>query len=345
MNRLLFQLSEVEETEVVVHSSGNLSTKTYDALSSYNFIKWVHEPQAHEPFSAGYVRNVAVEHATAEYVFFIDVDLNFPASLLPYLVSNTKRLKAIGKMAFEMFPCIYLSRAGTKQFNEQFNVVLDSFLLGENTITDGIAVASSCLLVNKEWFKQLGGFDVEFSGHGGEDLSLIHQLCLHYPVMPLTADYHLNQKAQHPGDYVGCRRYFSFYSLAHLFEGRFFVHYWHSRPLSHKYHQARVVNDELLAKKLKQSSTNLSVVNSFHQNLLQQHCRLSSDLCLMPEHNYKVWMAGLQQQFGYDVAEYPGLFQWRKGVKVHRPLWKKARKLYLNPKLFFVDGLKKLFAK
>ncbi|MDY7948460.1 hypothetical protein [Escherichia coli] len=51
-------------------------------------------------------------------------------------------------------------------------------------------------------------------------------------------------------------------------------------------------------------------------------------------------MIRLQEEAGYPVREYPGLLRWKDGVTVKRPLWRKMRKLYLNPKAFFKDMVK-----
>ena len=227
-----------------------------------------------------------------------------------------------------MFPCLYLTKEETERFDGDFQGCLESFLRGENHRVEGIALASSCLLMNREWFLQLGGFDEQFVGHGGEDLELIDRLTRHHPIGPRPDDYALNIKAQHPGDYQGFRRYFSYYALPHLFAGRFLVHQWHPRPLTHPYHKRRANNDQLLEQMLARSEA--------ERGPLKGPVVPCNDLGgELPD--FREWMIRLQEEAGYPVSEYPGLLRWQEGVQRKRPLWRKLRKLYLNPRAFFAD--------
>lgn len=231
-------------------------------------------------------------------------------------------------VAFEMYPCLYLTKEETERFDGDFQGCLESFLRGENHRVEGIALASSCLLMNREWFLQLGGFDEQFVGHGGEDLELIDRLTRHYPIGPRPDDYALNIKAQHPGDYQGFRRYFSYYALPHLFAGRFLVHQWHPRPLTHPYHKRRAGNDQLLEQMLARTEA--------ERGPLKGPVVPCNDLGgELPD--FREWMIRLQEEAGYPVQEYPGLLRWQDGIKPKRPLWRKLRKLYLNPRAFFRD--------
>jgi len=229
---------------------------------------------------------------------------------------------------FKMYPCLYLTKEETERFDGDFQGCLESFLRGENHRVEGIALASSCLLMNREWFLQLGGFDERFVGHGGEDLELIDRLTRHYPIGPRPDDYALNIKAQHPGDYQGFRRYFSYYALPHLFAGRFLVHQWHPRPLTHPYHRRRAGNDAMLEQMLALPDDQRPPL----RGPVVPNPALGG---VLPD--FREWMIGLQEAAGYPVADYPGLLRWQEGVTRRRPLWRKIRKLYLNPVAFFRD--------
>ncbi|MFM5733795.1 galactosyltransferase-related protein [Aeromonas hydrophila] len=277
-------------------------------------------------FSPGVARNDIVSYSTSDYLFLHDLDLIKPASLL--LLEQKASLEKNSINAFEMYPCLYLTKEETERFDGDFQGCLESFLRGENHRVEGIALASSCLLMNREWFLQLGGFDEQFVGHGGEDLELIDRLTRHYPIGPRPDDYALNIKAQHPGDYQGFRRYFSYYALPHLFAGRFLVHQWHPRPLTHPYHKQRAGNDQLLEQMLARTEA--------ERGPLQGPVVPCNDLGEeLPD--FREWMIRLQEEAGYPVHEYPGLLRWQDGIKPKRPLWRKLRKLYLNPRAFFKD--------
>lgn len=282
-------------------------------------------------YSPGLIRNLAVKNTTEKYMFFMDTDLILSPHLAEKIHSRTHDLFFIHYSAFEMYPCLYLTKEETERFDGDFQGCLESFLRGEDHRVEGIALASSCLLLNREWFLQLGGFDEQFVGHGGEDLELIDRLTRHYPIGPRPDDYGLNIKAQHPGDYQGFRRYFSYYALPHLFAGRFLVHQWHPRPLTHPYHKRRAGNDQLLEQMLSRSEAERGPLKGPVVPCHDLHGELP---------NFREWMIRLQEEAGYPVNEYPGLLRWQDGITPKRPLWRKLRKLYLNPRAFFRDMFK-----
>lgn len=288
---------------------------------------FIHTMNSIPCYSAGVARNFVVRNIKSEFIFFLDLDLLYPKNFINQMDVKKSKLGR-SNVFFEMYPCLYLTKEETDRFDGDFQGCLESFLRGENHRVEGIALASSCLLMNREWFLQLGGFDEQFVGHGGEDLELIDRLTRYYPIGPRPADYGLNIKAQHPGDYQGFRRYFSYYALPHLFAGRFLVHQWHPRPLTHPYHKRRAGNDQLLEQMLARSEA--------ERGPLKGPVVPCNDLGgELPD--FREWMIRLQEEAGYPVSEYPGLLRWQEGVQRKRPLWRKLRKLYLNPRAFFRD--------
>lgn len=304
-----------------------IPTNRKQALSDRVNARFIEDVQPFPVYSPGIARDHAIKCSTTKALFLMDADLLCPPELVEQLSERSQICCHYGLTAFEMYPCLYLTKEETERFDGDFQGCLESFLRGENHRVEGIALASSCLLINREWFLQLGGFDEQFVGHGGEDLELIDRLTRHYPIGPRPDDYALNIKAQHPGDYQGFRRYFSYYALPHLFAGRILVHQWHPRPLTHPYHKRRAGNDALLEQMLANPGPLKGPVIPCND--------LNGEL---PD--FREWMIRLQEEAGYPVREYPGLLRWKDGVTVKRPLWRKMRKLYLNPKAFFKDMVK-----
>ncbi|MFQ1995833.1 galactosyltransferase-related protein [Aeromonas sp. 604534] len=306
-------------------------TNKITILSNLKNIMALEEQQRFAVYSPGQARNNAISYTSAKMIFIVDADLICSPTLREQLQDQSEACFLLGPHAFDMYPCLYLTKEETERFDGDFQGCLESFLRGENHRVEGIALASSCLLMNREWFLQLGGFDEQFVGHGGEDLELIDRLTRHYPIGPRPDDYALNIKAQHPGDYQGFRRYFSYYALPHLFAGRFLVHQWHPRPLTHPYHKRRANNDQLLEQMLARSEA--------ERGPLKGPVVPCNDLGgELPD--FREWMIRLQEEAGYPVSEYPGLLRWQEGVQRKRPLWRKLRKLYLNPRAFFRDMFK-----
>ena len=312
---------------VLFDTSPKRNSQSVKTVASVPGVRYFHQSQ-HSVFSPGKTRNLAVEKARGDYLFFCDADLLCPESLVEALLDYCNRLAATGSQAFAMFPCLYLSEKTTNAIltgqQPDYPLYRESYLKGELQHVDGIAVASSCLLFERQWFYKTGGFRGEFAGHGCEDFDLIHRLAAYYPAGVLPDDYSLDQKAQFPGDYQGFRRYFSYYSLPHLFEGHFLLHQWHKRPLTRLYHRRRKDNEALFADILNKPLPACAGVKSF------------ASTKALPD--YRPWIVTLIEQHGLDPDHYPGLFRWKQGVVRPSGTWqRKLRKLLLNPKQFFRD--------
>ena len=315
--------------EIIVYdSSPKASANFVESISAIPGVRYYHQPEK-KLFSPGRARNLAVKKTTANYLFFFDADLLCSEVFADSLLVHTKKLCSEGDQAFAMFPCLYLSRNATNRIFSgeapDFHKYRDSYLSGALSDVDGIAVASSCLLLSRAWFKEVGEFKTDFAGHGCEDFDLIHRLAAYYPAGALPADYVEDTKEQFPANYRGFRRYFSYYALSHLFTGHFLVHQWHERPLAKLYHRRRKDNERLFANIL--SNHELPVCKS-----------ITPFNSSKPLPEYQQWVAELMQKHELDVQRYPGLFRWRQGVS--RPsgsLNRKLRKLVLKPRQFFKD--------
>ncbi|WP_299008264.1 glycosyltransferase [uncultured Shewanella sp.] len=338
---LVSTLVSLNDCEIIIHDMSVDSAHqrlTDSGLMANAKVTYMHEPLLFgDVFSPAYARNQGVKHSKGEYLFFMDVDLTADITFLQSLIGRANKLKQISTKAFEMFPCFYLTQnASLNQNKNNFSPsnYLLSYMQGENSIIEGIALASSCLLVNKNWFNRLGGFDESFIGHGGEDLFLICQLAYHFPLAPLPSDFKNNTKTLHPANYKGFRRYLSVYALEHLFEQRFFLHSWHPRPLTHNYYRRRKYNDLYLMKKIQDLLTNQpEKLGNTYTNLVDNSFNI--------EHQYEAWLVQKQEEYHWHYPQYSGLFQWKAKQKIKRPLWRKIRKLYVNPRLFTKDLIDK----
>ncbi|WP_299496992.1 glycosyltransferase [uncultured Shewanella sp.] len=323
-------LIHIPETDIIVFDSSHKPTQNIPCADN---IIYIHSPFTHKVYSPAIARNQAVNFSKSDYIFFIDVDLIVPDTLLNQLVSIANTLMSINIKAFEMYPCFYLARESP--FNNQINlnkqtqiVCLDSFMKGNNDIIESIALVTSCLLINRKWFIQLKGFDETFIGHGGEDLELICRLTLHYQKGKLPIDFCHDKKTIHPANYEGFRRYLTQYTLEHLFKFNFFIHRWHPRPLTHKYHRQRKSNETLLQTKIQRLMNENNTSISPHQPAsLNQF--------------YQSWIKSLQHHYNWPLQAYPGLFHWQQDMIIKRYFWRKCRKLYVKPRLFFTDLIKK----
>lgn len=273
--------------------------------------------------------------------------------MVQQLPDFVRELATEGPQAFRMFPCLYLSQSCSAHFAANFlkptlqaalyRDVLESYLLGEVSKVDGIALASSCLLINREWFMAIGGFREEFAGHGCENFDLIHRLAAFYPVGKRPDDYSVDIKCQFPADYQGFRRYFSYYAVPHLFTGAFLLHQWHPRPLTRKYHRKRKDNEVWFSGILREPVLTLPLplvgcqANRDILELIKKESFSSSTR--LPE--FDQWLLEQLNQNGYPADTFHGFLHYQAGAK--RPggnVRRKIRKLILNPKAFFRDMMR-----
>lgn len=329
LNNVLNCFKDREDIEVILFDTSPTRHKgSVSLITSMQSVKYFHVPQG-EVFSAGQTRNKAVQKANGQYLFFCDADLMCSDQVVDELLQQTVALIQLGSQAFAMFPCLYLSEKVTGGILEgaqpDYQKYRRSYFKGELNCVDGIAVASSCLLVEREWFIKIGGFRSEFAGHGCDDFELIHRLAAYFPIGRLADDYALDWKHQFPAEYRGFRRYYSYYALPHLFAGHFLLHQWHPRPLARLYHRRRKTNEQLFSDILNnQTLPACDGIAPFASN--------------RPLPDFREWILAQMQQHNLDVGEYPGLFHWQEGVsKSSGGFRRKLRKLILKPGQFFKD--------
>ena len=300
---------------------------------------------ANDVFSPGKTRNLAVEKANGEYLFFYDADLLCSEEFARQIVSRARLLQKGGVHHFEMFPCLYLNKKTTYSVLHgslpDYPGYLQSYLKGYLEQVDGIAVASSCLLVNKQWFLAIGGFRSEFSGYGCEDLELIHRLTAYFPIGKKPDDYLIDLKVRFPGAYQGFRRYYSYYSLPHLFQNRFLLHQWHSRPVN-KYHKQRAQNEQFQQQFMNTVDISGGSLISVKQCKLEQLDTWHSDRSL-PE--WQMFIEGLLVSNHFSPDEYCGLFRLAEGVQEQGVTMRKIKKFLRNPQLFISDARNNWFSR
>lgn len=260
------------------------------------------------------------------------------------------QLDAEGVEAFRMYPCLYLSRDYSPHFAARFShqvqqpslyqEVLDVYLQRKGALIDGIALASSCLLIHREWCLALGGFRDEFKGHGCEDFDLIHRLAAFYPVGARPADYAVDIKCSFPAGYEGFRRYFSYYAIPHLFTGQFLLHQWHPRPFIHSYHRRKQGNETLFADILQSRELSLPAFSGGHlpSEAISQLFDTKPSIERPPLPALDQFLRVQMSNHGFVPELCPGLFYAPLvRLKFSDRLWRKLRKLCSNPKGFFRD--------
>lgn len=286
-------------------------------LQSFN-TQYVHEPKT-GLFSPGAVRNQAVRHVSSEYLLFFDADHLCDKKFVNGLPQKVEQLKRLGESAFFMFPFLYLTKQATLKFSGDFSGCLASYLAGENHIVEAIALSTCCLLLSRQHFLRLGGFDESYRGHGCEDFDLVHKLCTFSQKIQRPKNYYSDVKQRFPANYEGFRRYFSYYALPHLFAGEFVLHQWHPRP-PNAYHKQRAHNEAML-----------------QQNMRQFDCTQTICHPLLDPPSMVDFINATGSQYGYAPEQMIGLFRWRQGVVDQNVLTRKLKKFLRNPAQFVKD--------
>ncbi len=307
--------------EVVVYdvSEHPLDETSLKPLAQSSF-RYIHKP---EPDSTpwGRVKNLAVGQSTGRYVLLFDVNLLISLHFAEALPEQVKVLESKGGNAFCLYPVLELSESYPLEDNSQisdtsddaalFSEVLSHFMQGHTNHVQNIVLAAGCLLIRRHWFTALGGFRETFPGYGFEQLDLVHRLAAYYPVGKKPDDYAIDVATQFPADFLGFRRYFSFYGLPHLFENRFLIRQsdrQDSKALkAEQLEQDRAQFAEILAKgPAGCRSLNLASIKASSElgrYMLQRPFDSKEELPSLAD-----YIQELMAKHGYDQKRHPGLF-------------------------------------
>ena len=225
-----------------------------------------------------------------------------------------------------MLPCLYLSKEGTRLFEQTDNkanaisFLRESFLRGENRYVQHIAMGTSAIVVKKNLLEEIGFFDESFEGHGGEDFELLHRIASKCPHSIRNTDYYINEVKQFVGDYVGFRKYFAFYSMEYIWTDLLMVHKWHPRPLLNMFYMKKKQNHDFLVERMK-----------YYDEKYKEDIWVSNK----PIPDLNDTLKAICKKNGSECV---GFFRYgEKNVRTYGGLDSKVRKLLLDPKKFFAD--------
>jgi len=274
-------------------------------------------------FNPARARNVAVKHASAEYLFLHDVDLLYSVEFYDYLILEVDKLRSRGFQSFAMLPCLYLTSEGTNKLQSNildYENLKQSYLKGESAYVSHLAACSSALLMQRAYYLELGGMDESFEGHGCEDFDLIHKLVMNQPLSKIEDDYYDDFVTQFPADYRGFRKYMLYYSLPYLFTPLYLVHLHHDRPLMNFFYFNRRNNEKKLQENMKRYTS----------------AKGGEEKGLQPIDNF---IHSLMGKSSFNVEVFPGLFKYKDGVDGRKgTITSKFRKLIMRPDRFIKDS-------
>lgn len=197
------------------------------------------------------LRNRAVEQCSSEFIYLMDADCLFDEELSDSCINDIKN----NKIPFIILSCLYLSRKGSREiFKYTREEMFDKYIAFRKDLYLHLASPSANIFMKKTDYFNIGGFDEEFMGHGGEDFEFMIKLALYKNVIKPTKDLMLNKFYKTPLLSEGFRKYLSFSGLPYFFDKKIVFHLHHNRSKLREYFKQYHKNSNLLQEKIKLNS-------------------------------------------------------------------------------------------
>ncbi|EGR0773774.1 hypothetical protein EW121_12755 [Vibrio cholerae] len=238
-------MSENVKRIFVDFSSDVNITKELMAIAKARNIKYISLKRFGELFSIGVCRNTGVLAAVTKYISFQDVDLYAPDFIYKKIERRIAQYQYVNEM--EMIPCLYLTESYSKEYLHFDDDLKDddvkiAYLENNKEKIQMFAPASSCQIVEREFYLMSGGINKEFYGHGYEDFELHLRLCDLSKKFYRTHSITSHDYAYDSHDYRGYRPYFSMFGRPMMNDGIYFVHLWHDNHVGTNYQRRNRIN-------------------------------------------------------------------------------------------------------
>lgn len=228
------------------------------------------------------LRNRAVDQCSCDYIYLMDVDCLFDKELSDNCIDEIKN----DKSPFIILPCLYLSKKGSRViYKLSREEMFDKYISFKKDLYLHLAIPSANIFMKKKDYIAIGGFDENFTGHGGEDFEFMIKLALFHKNIKPTKDLMLNRFYKAPLLSQGFRKYLAFNSLPYFFEKKLVFHIYHSKNKFLKYFRQYHKNSRLLQEKIQ----------------IQEELQENSESLLALYEN-------LCQKYGVDIDKYAVLF-------------------------------------
>ncbi len=245
--------SGIFSSEELIFSHGEQSkdTRFCRALEA-NGARVVRTQLSTKGLPLGLLRNRGADVATAKYLLFWDVDL-LPCATL---VLDLQRWLDASSKPFAIVPCLYASAIGTQRFAKNgvfdINRSLTAFYAHRRELIAHLALNTSTLAIERDFFRSSGGFDERFLDHGLEDLDLLVRLALGDATLPMPTDLLTDVRHQSPAFSTGFRSVLNLLSLPVFLDTIASLHQWHRRP-HHAFYARRSENWALFEQNAKEA--------------------------------------------------------------------------------------------
>lgn len=245
LQRLLSFIPECFEVVVVDDGSTRLRKKEICRLvMDRPQSRYLYLPTQAQRFSLARARNRGATYARSDIVLFHDLDFMGNAQTYLQIADIIRdRLARAVKHHFFCVPVAFLTETGTQNYlkflpcasnatNWRFYQVAE-----RNGEVKFLVQGSSCIVVRKDYFLEIGGHDESYDGHGAEDFELLHRLSSNYPIAKRPVDYPLNTGSGKIIEYRGFRAFFALYGQDCVRSECVLIHLYHPKRKESGYYQ------------------------------------------------------------------------------------------------------------
>lgn len=217
------------------------------------------------------LRNIAVEKASSDVIFLMDVDIWFDIKLY----KDCANLVRTEEKPFVMLPCIYLTDKGSKTIEKlQREKMFEKLISFRRDLFQHIASPSSVIFLKKTDYSKIGGFDEKFVGHGYEDFDFMIRLSVNYNLIKYSDDFLVDKSYRSCILSEGFRKYLGSISLPYFFEKMVAFHLHHKKNAKEKYYEKRKDNSKYFMEKISILINNLELIKEKNFNLFDLYTNL-----------------------------------------------------------------------
>lgn len=195
------------------------------------------------------LRNIALAQVQTRYVMFLDIDIHINLEQIQNALAQVQQHPA----QLCMYPCLYLSKKGSKQVNRlTLTAFRHAYYDFRRDLILHLAFPSSIIITDLKSVHAIHGFDEQFIGHGYEDFDFMLRLFHHKGLIKYQPSLLIDETYLAPMMATGFRAILAESQLEQLLHTEYFLHIHHEKDKKSIYHQQRQINKEYFQIKLKQ---------------------------------------------------------------------------------------------
>lgn len=216
-------------------------------------IGYLYSDTSSQPFSLSRARNRGAQKAQSQFIMFQDIDM-LPYSGFYNDIVEEIQVQGIEQRinAFMMIGVIYLTKYGTQYYSASSKQhLLDRLMVNNSEYIERYSTATSIILLHKEHFDAIGGYDENFEKWGHEDIDLNCRLILEDNLCILPDDFIKDEKNfNNIFEYRGWKSIYRLYGDRTFFKGIVLFHAWHPTHQDSDYYSNKIKNKKYFHDKL-----------------------------------------------------------------------------------------------